>query len=240
MLNLADLVILMLGVSVGSFVQSTSGIGFALVVVPVFLMILPDDLPSTIILLMILLNIYIYMSERDHADILGVIWITAGRIPGTLVGVFLLSQFSDRTIGYLVGASMLAAVGLTALKPSFRVTKKTFVGVGLFTGATETATGIGGPPIALIYQHRPSEVLRSTVACCSFVGQIVSAIGLAILGNIGSDQIRTTLMLLPALAAGIVGGKFVFRHIDRSRMRVSVLVLATASSVALLTRDLWQ
>ena len=39
-----------------------------------------------------------------------------------------------------------------------------FLAAGLITGITETATGIGGPPLALTLQHRPVSEMRATIA----------------------------------------------------------------------------
>jgi hypothetical protein len=41
------------------------------------------------------------------------------------------------------------------------------------TGVTEAATGIGGPPLALVYQHQPMAVMRFTAALCFLVGEAV-------------------------------------------------------------------
>jgi hypothetical protein len=60
------------------------------------------------------------------------------------------------------------------MSPPFQTTAPTSVGVGLFTGAAKTVTGISGPPLALLYQHVQGPTLRSTVATCFLVGEIIS------------------------------------------------------------------
>jgi hypothetical protein len=51
-------------------------------------------------------------------------------------------------------------------------------------------TGIGGPPLALIYQHHPGPVLRSTIAMCFFIGEVMSLVLLTATGRLHMGQIE--------------------------------------------------
>ncbi|MFS2056115.1 sulfite exporter TauE/SafE family protein, partial [Variovorax sp. CT11-76] len=87
-------------------------------------------------------------------------------------------------LSLFVGASTVAAALVTLLMPAFSPGRGAFVGAGLVTGITETATGIGGPPLALVYQHQPAPTMRSTIALCFLLGELVS---LAVLLATGRD-----------------------------------------------------
>jgi hypothetical protein len=54
--------------------------------------------------------------------------------------------------------------------------RNSYVVAGIVTGLTETSTGIGGPPLALLYQHQPPPVLRSTIAFCFLIGEPMNSI----------------------------------------------------------------
>jgi hypothetical protein len=74
------------------------------------------------------------------------------------------------------------------------------VAVGIITGVTETATGIGGPPLALVYQHQGAARLRSTLAFCFLVSQLMSLAMLAPAGRVSASHFKTALMLSDFLA----------------------------------------
>lgn len=69
------------------------------------------------------------------------------------------------------------------MAPAFDPNRTGLVAVGLITGITETSTGVGGPPLALAFQHKAAPVLRSTVALCFLVGEVISVIVLAVSGK---------------------------------------------------------
>ena len=73
---------------------------------------------------------------------------------------------------------------------------------GFASGITGTATSIGGPPIAIVYQHRPAREIRTTMAVYFLVGAGISLVALLISGDLTRDQAVAALELLPFLALG--------------------------------------
>ncbi len=105
------------------------------------------------------------------------------------------------------------------------------------SGVTGTATSIGGPPIALLFQHRrPSEV-RATLAVFFFIGVVLSLTGLALTGRSRSTRSWSRLVS-PLLMLGIWLGTRTRGRLPRDRFRVAVLVVCAASAVVLLVRSL--
>ena len=129
----------------------------------------------------------------------GTTWISLGRFVGTFGGLGVLFLVTEQQLSLLIGVSTVLAVLMTLLAPSFEPGKGAFLTAGLVTGVTETSTGVGGPPLALVYQHRPAPVLRSTVAACFLIGEVISLVILAV-----SDkrQPRPTPGGVPAAARG--------------------------------------
>jgi uncharacterized membrane protein YfcA len=109
-----------------------------------------------------------------------------------------------------------------------------FLAAGAITGITETATGIGGPPLALIYQHHPGPVLRSTMALCFLVGEVMSLGLLALTGRLDAGQLWAAAWLLPALAVGALVSQMLHRRLDGAKLRVAMLVFAVVSGVVCL------
>jgi uncharacterized membrane protein YfcA len=228
------LVVTALLVVLAAFVQGATGFGFALIVAPVIGLIEPRLLPVLLLVLMIPLNVYVAWRERDAVDLPGAGWITAGRVAGTAVGLWVLVAVPASGLSLLIGGSTVLAALASLLAPSFAPGRRALVAVGAVTGVTETATGIGGPPLALAYQHRPAPVLRSTVAICFVVGELLSLGLLAATNKVDVHQIRTALLLLPALAVGAVLSRAVHHRVDGPLMRTLVLGFAVVSGILLL------
>lgn len=226
--------ILALATGVAAFIQGAVGIGFALIVAPVMGLLRPDLLPVALLILMLPLNGYVGLRERDAIDWKGVGWVSLGRLPGTLAGLGILVVMSANGLNQLIGASTILAVLAGLFAPVFQPGRGACATVGVVTGVTETATGVGGPPLALLYQHRPGPVLRSTIALCFLAGELVSLAILALAGQFQLHQWLWALALLPALAVGSVASRLVHHRLDARRMRLGVLSFALISGIVLL------
>ncbi len=235
-MTVATLIVLGAVVAVAAFVQGSSGLGFALITAPVMGIVRASLLPVTMLALMIPLNAYIAWREHSHLDRVGASWITAGRLPGTAGGLAVLAAVPAANLNLLIGASTLLAAVASLAAPSFTPGRPALLATGAITGVTETASGVGGPPLALVYQHRTAPVLRSTVAVCFLVGEILSLALLLATGRVHAIQIQTALILMPALALGGTASHFIHRRIGGPRMRLGVLTFAIASGLALLIK----
>lgn len=223
-------------VVLAALVQGSAGVGFALITAPILAAVRPELLPAGLLILMLPLNAYVAWRERAALDRFGLTWITAGRVAGTAVGAWIVAALPPRRLGLLVGAATVAAVVATWLAPSFTAGRKAFLGAGVVTGITETATGVGGPPLALVYQHHPGATLRATIAACFLVGELLSLALLAAAGHVGGEHLRAAGVLLPALAVGSVASRHVHRRLDGALLRTVVLGSALLSGIALLAR----
>jgi len=220
-----------LTVLIAAFVQGSTGLGFALISGPVIGMVAPRLLPVFLLIQMIPLNGYVTWRERHALDGAGTTWISLGRLAGTFGGLGVLILVSEQRLSLLVGVSTVLAVLMTLLAPSFEPGKWAFLTAGLVTGVTETSTGVGGPPLALVYQHRPAAVLRSTVAACFLIGEVISLVVLAVSDSISSDQLQTAFLLLPAVIVGALLSRLVHHRLDGRMMRYLVLGFGLVSGV---------
>jgi uncharacterized membrane protein YfcA len=219
-----------------ALIQGTTGVGFALVVAPVMGLLAPELLPVCLLVLMIPLNVYVAWRERAAVDRSGAGWILLGRFAGTFAGVWVLAAVSAGYLNLLIGATTVLAVAATLLAPSFRPGRRACVAAGVVTGVTETATGIGGPPLALVYQHQAAPVLRSTLALCFLVGQVISLALLAAAHRASAFQFAAAAVLLPPLAAGAILSRLLHRRVQGTLLRTLVLVFAAVSGTVLLFR----
>jgi len=80
-----------------------------------------------------------------------------------------------------------------------------------------------------VYQHRPAPVLRSTVAACFLIGEVISLVILAMSDSISPDQLRTAFLLLPAVIVGALMSRLVHHRLNGRVMRFLVLGFALVS-----------
>ena len=225
------------GVMVAGFVQGTTGVGFALIVAPILALLAPDLMPASLLMLMLPLNVYVAWREWAALDRSGAAWITAGRFAGTFGGLWLLTALTSSVLNMVIGAVTILAAITTLLAPSFTPNRRAFVTAGVVTGITETATGIGGPPLALVYQHEAAARLRATLAFCFLVGQLMSLAILAAAGRVSASHLVAALTLVPALAVGAAVSRLIHDRVGGRPLRVFVLLFAIASGAVLLVRS---
>ncbi len=235
-MSLAAFLLLSLAVLGSAFVQGAVGIGFALIMAPIFGLVDASYLPVTLLILMLPLNFLVAWRERGAIDRRGTGWITFGRFFGTFLGMAVLIALSVRQLEIAVGLLTILAAVAALFAPPFTPSPPASLGVGLFTGVTETATGIGGPPLALLYQHAPGPVLRSTVAACFLIGEVISLVILMIVGRIGQDQVLAALYLIPAVLIGSALSRSVHAHINGPALRLAVLIFSIVSGAALILK----
>jgi hypothetical protein len=137
-------------------------------------------------------------------------------------------------LNLLVGAATLLAAMASLLAPKFEPSRHAFLAAGLVTGVTETATGIGGPPLALVYQHHSAAQLRANVALCFLIGEVFSVLLLAAAGRLTWAQAITSVLLLPALLLGIALSRVAYTRLDQRRLRLFVLGFAMVSGLVLI------
>jgi uncharacterized membrane protein YfcA len=235
-MTLVAFIVLAVTVLLSAFVQGSTGMGFAMIVAPVVSFIDPTLIPVMLLVLMVPLNAYVAVRERKFIDWHGVRWISVGRFAGTFLGLWILIIVNLQQLALLIGWSTVLAAIAALLAPKFTPNRPVLALVGLITGITETSTGVGGPPYALAYQHRPGPELRSTVAVCFLVGEIISLIVLAIGGQITGPTLLVTLWLAPFLVVGAFFSRFVHHRLDGPLLRYIVLGFAIISGTIVILR----
>jgi uncharacterized protein len=238
--GLSGQVLIVLGVAalVGAFVQSVVGLGMGLVAAPVVGIVAPSLVPALPLWLALLISGLMLAGERAHIDWRALAWALPARVPGTVVGAWLVVEFSETQIGVALALMTLVAVWIAVRAARIPVTPATLVSAGFGAGITGTATSIGGPAIALLFQREPPAVMRSTLAVFFFVGVLLSLSGLALSGSVTEQSGQVALLLAPGVVVGMLVGRAVRDRIHRDAFRAGVLLVCTASAVTLLIRSL--
>ncbi len=234
----AALLLVAAAVLLGAGVQSLVGLGLGLVVAPVTALAAPGLVPALPITLAMLLPLATLAREREDVDWRALAWLVPPRLPGTVVGVWVVASLGDRTIGVAVAVVVLAAVAATGVGVRVPVDRPTLLGAGFLSGITGTATSIGGPPVALLLQHRPARQLRTTLAVFFLLGALISLVGLAVGGELEGRGLVLGLALSPLLAFGAWVGRRLRGVLPESTSRVAVLLVCASAALVLLVRSL--
>lgn len=161
-----------------------------------------------------------------------------GRLPATVAGVLIVAAVPARVLQGLVGAIVLLMVVISAIRLTIPRTRLTLVGAGALTGLTGTASGIGGPPIAIVLADDPPPRARATMGLVFLVGVLVGLAGLAAAGSVTPDAVGGGLVLLPAAVVGFTVSVRVRRHLSNEGFRRGVLLLSAVTAAILLVRVL--
>jgi uncharacterized membrane protein YfcA len=223
----------------GALVQGVVGFGMNLIAAPLLALVDPALVPVP--LLMIALAHALLAVVREHRDIdwQGVGLVLLGRLPGTALGVLAVALLPQRPFAAIVGVAVLVCVALSVVSWTPRPTTRALLVAGVASGTLGTASSIGGPPIALVYQHESGPRIRATLAMCFGLGSSMSLLALGVAGQLSTDHSVTALWLLPFLVAGFALSGPARRFLpDGKRMRLAVLTVAGASALALVVRSI--
>ena len=225
-------------VAVGSLLQGAVGFGLSLIAAPLVTLIDPALVPGPLLFAALVLPILTARRDRSWVDLRGVRWALVGRVPGSVLGAAVLARLSPRLMSLAVGLVVLAGVAMTASGVRLRPRGRTLLVAGVLSGFMGTTAAIGGPPIALVYQHAEGPRLRGTLAGYFVVAAMISIAVLAAAGRFGRHDLLAGLALLPGVVLGYAASHRVARWVDRGFTRHAVLLVSTLAALALVLRAL--
>jgi uncharacterized protein len=221
---------------VAAVAQAVTGFGFALVAVPL-LVLVTDSVTAVVATTVVGLVLTGLVGHRERAHVqrpIAVRFIVAGLL-GMPLGLVALVQLDERSLTILIAVGVLSCAGLLWSGVGIPAGPRTQWGAGVLSGALLTSTGMNGPPLVLTMQPlslapRPFRATLQVV----FFGQDVAAVAaFAVLGYV-SPVVAT------AVAAGAVGvpagwwlGDRLFGLLPPAGFRA--LVLATVTSTAVVS-----
>ncbi len=214
--------------------QGAVGFGMALVAAPFLALIDARLVPGPLIVTSTLLTILLSVRERDGMDGRAIGIALIGRVPGSLLGGLVLASVSRRDLGLLFGALILAGTALLAWSPPIRPTPAALTVAGFVSGIMGTSSGIGGPPMALLYQNEPGPRMRGTLAGYFTLGAVVSLIVLVRSGLFGLDELGDAAALCPPVLLGHALSKRAALWLDAGRTRLAVLTTTALAGTLLI------
>src|SRR5215208_3072240 len=234
-------------VMTGAALQSSIGFGFALVSAPLlFAATSPPEAVGLMIVLALEVSLLTLLTERRRPE---PVWrdvraVVAWSLPGALAGVAVLRSLDELALQLLVTAGVLVALVIN-LRAAHRVPpppgsahdppRWARPAAGLVSGALNTSTSTGGPPLVLLLMSRglrPGAV-RDTLTTCflGFAPMSVAALVLTGTSEAVPDAVALAA-LMPLTALGQLAGRPLFARLAAGRSYERALTLVLLATVA--------
>ncbi len=238
-----DLVTLVLAAAIVFGAGAVSGLaafGFALVAVPPLLLLYePATVTSISILLVLVTRWQILRYTWREVDWRTIVALLPTALAGTVLGLIAIRELDAGWIELIAGLVVVSSA--TILLAGWTIPGATSVVAaplaGLLSGTLATSTGMAGPPVVLLFAARrtPPQVFRGSMTIVFYLTGLV-ALGLLVWDDLaGNEQIRLSLILLPAAIAGTwLGQRALHRFTSQQFHRLVLLLLLLTGSAAVL------
>jgi uncharacterized membrane protein YfcA len=189
-------------VAFASAFQSAVGVGFGLLVAPVFALIDTALVPATVLLIGVLSAAIGAWNSRHGIRWNELVIPVFSRAPGAVVGVVMLVLLADHRDVVLIvtGLVVLLAVWITVAKVRLTPNRISLAVSAFLSGLMGSLTGIGGPPMTLIYQNAKALEVRAMLNMFFATGTLFSIVVLALAGLITARHIHLSVSLVPRLS----------------------------------------
>lgn len=222
-------------ITFGAITQSAIGIGFG--IPACFLVLLePSMVPSCIILMGSFLALSNAMLSFQDIIKVDLIYAYSGRVIGSLLAMPLIF-FTLGTNKYLIifGFLLLIATYMSAKKWNIVATKKNIIIAGTASGLMGTLIGIGGPPMAIVYQNSSARKVVATLNMFFGIGALFSVILFIYYDLINLPEVMKSIYLAPALVIGTyVGRRSIIRDFVDRNLKKLIITVCFISAVVII------
>lgn len=222
----------------GAVVQGTIGYGLNLISGPLLALLDPMLVPVPVLFVACAQATLSAVRERGAVHWPGVGWAMVGRLPGNLLGLLVLATLPLTAFNVVVGLTVLVCVVLSLVSWKPRPTGAGLVVAGAASGAFGTVSSIGGPPIALLYQHQSGPTVRATLGAYFVLASISSIVFLAVAGHVRGEHLTAAAVLVPFMLVGFAISGPLRRFLRGGAVRAGVLVVAAVSALVLIWQNL--
>ena len=228
------LIILFL-IILGAITQSAIGIGFG---IPAGILVLlePSMVPSCIILMGSFLALSNAMLSYKDIIKVDLIYSYSGRVIGSILAMPLIFL----TLGtdyYLIifGFLLLIATYLSAKKWNIVATKKNITIAGTASGLMGTLTGIGGPPMAIVYQNSSAPKVVATLNMFFGIGALFSVLLFVYFDLINLPEVMKSIYLVPGLVVGTyIGRRRIVREFVNRNLKNLIIAVCFISALVII------
>lgn len=244
-MQIFDWILLSAIITMAGIIRGCIGFGFsALVVASGSLFLAPTIVVPMVAILEIVASIHMAASTWRDAAMKPLLYLLIGAALATPLGVLALVMLPADNIRLLLSLMIfvLSVLLLSGWQYKGKVSKFSYLTMGLFSGVCNGAAAVGGLPVAtfLASVRLSMKELRATLVLFFFAADIIfilSASGHAIYNK--SLVIQSALMVIP-MAIGIQIGTVLFKRLNEKTLRRGVIALLLVLSVVGIVRGIYQ
>jgi uncharacterized protein len=224
-----------------SFVQSLSGFGFAIVVMPLLTLLLGIKTAAPLVAVTAL-TVYVINVARFRRAINGseVLRLGLASALGVPMGIWIVSNADATLVKQALGVLLVLFALYSLLRPTaaaWTLSRRWVYPAGFLAGCLGGAYNTPGPP-AIVYatlRQWPRDEFRACLQTLFLVNGLLVVTSHLVAGHLTASVLTYCLYTVPALALGILLASRVDSRVDRERFRtlVTVMILLLGLSLVL-------
>lgn len=221
-------------VALGAMVQSLIGFGLAVVAAPLLYFIDPTFVPVPLLTQGLLISVFNWYANRRATDLKTMLYALVSRIPGALLGLWLLLHFSAKGLQVTIAIAVLLGVMSTLTSRSLQFNRMNLTIAGFFSGIFATTAAIGGPPMALIMRSQQAAQIRGNLSAFFTLSSAISLVILMAGGRVQLHHLTLSVILIPAVFIGFFAAKLIINKIQKQQIKWITVVVCSCSALILL------
>ena len=217
-----------------ALLQGAVGFGLGMLAIPFLIYFDLRFIPGPLLVAALTLHMLVLRRDRSGVDSSGLTMLLSGRVLGTIPAALLLASLPIDSMKLLLAGVVLAGAVMGLLHSGGHPTRPALVIAGAASGFMATAAGLGGPPVALVYQRETGVRLRGTLAAYFIIGTVFSLGALAWAGRFGTEEARLSTFLIPGTVLGYFMSRPAAAYLDTGYTRAAVLAVSALAAVTVI------
>lgn len=220
--------------AISAALQGAVGFGLGMLAIPVLISLDVRFVPGPLLVAALTLHMLVLRRDRSGVDTSGLGVLLSGRVLGTIPAAWLLAWLPLDSMKLLLAFVVLAGAVMGAVHSAPHPTPVALFTAGTASGFMATTAGLGGPPVALVYQHSPGRRLRGTLAAYFIIGTVFSLAALAWAGRFGVEELRLSTFLIPGTVLGFLISHPAAAYLDGGYTRTAVLAVSALAALTVI------
>jgi uncharacterized membrane protein YfcA len=228
-------------VFVAAFLQSLSGFGFAILIMPLATLLLGLQTAAPLVALAALTTYAINLIRYHRAINYGELWrLGLAAALGVPIGVWLLTNANESFVKQVLGVLLIAYAiySLANIETSRLVSRRWVYAAGFVAGCLGGAYNTPGPPAILYGSLRqwPKDEFRAVLQALFFVNGALVVSTHWLTHHLTIQVFALYLYAVPALALGILIGSLIDGKVNRNHFRILVTAMILGLGLSLLLK----
>lgn len=237
-----ELIYIFLIALLGSFIQASSGFGYAIITMSLWPLFLPFRVAAIMeIISAFVMLIYISSKMFRHINFKMLLFPLIASFATSVAGVYILLESGDVFMKRIMGGALILLAGYFVLSGrSFKIkeTKLNGLVAGGVSGILSGLFNIGGPPIVgyFISVTDDKNEYNSTLQCYFIFSTVYLFIIHLIMGNVTLQVLKYSSFAVLGVIGGVFAGLYVFKILSFKALKKYVYAFMLVVGIVLIIR----